>query len=138
MIVNSYLLVSCKLFNSRRRETTPSDVVDVIKTTTFLGRTCAVTLTLLPVVVIIIIIIIISLFTLGFQSSLCSSYLRAFTHPTMRVYTQRPDHNTGNYMPYSLLIVSGFFNVPQSYLQTRVVRRGLRFIVLIRDKVAVA
>ena len=42
----------------------------------------------------------------------------------MRVYTQRPDHNTGNYVPYSLRTVSGFFNVPQSYLQTRIVRRA--------------
>ena len=39
----------------------------------------------------------------------------------MRVYTQSPDHNTGNYVPYSLRTVSGFFNVPQSYLQTRVI-----------------
>ena len=30
-------------------------------------------------------------------------------------YTQRPDHNTRNYVPYSLRTVSGFFNVPQSY-----------------------
>ena len=49
----------------------------------------------------------------------------------MRIYTQRPDHNTRNYVPYSLRTVSVFFNVPQSYLRTRVVRRGLRFIVLI-------
>ena len=28
-----------------------------------------------------------------------------------------------------------FFNVPQSYLQTRFVRRGLRFIVLIREDI---
>ena len=27
----------------------------------------------------------------------------------MRIYTQRPDHNTGNYVPYSLRTVSGFF-----------------------------
>ena len=33
----------------------------------------------------------------------------------MRAYTQRPDHNTGNYVPYSLQTVSGFFNVLQSY-----------------------
>ena len=45
------------------------------------------------------------------------------------IYAQRPDHNTGNYVPYSLRTVSGFFNVPQSYLQIRFVRRGLRFIV---------
>ena len=43
------------------------------------------------------------------------------------IYVQRPDHNTGNYVPYSLRTVSGFFNVPQSYLQIRFVRRGLRF-----------
>ena len=36
----------------------------------------------------------------------------------MRVYTQRPDHNTGNYVPYSLRTVSGFFNVPLSELFT--------------------
>ena len=33
----------------------------------------------------------------------------------MRIYPQRPDHNTGNYVPYSLRTVSGFFNVQQSY-----------------------
>ena len=33
----------------------------------------------------------------------------------MRIYTQRPDHNTGYYVPYSLRTVNGFFNVPQSY-----------------------
>ena len=33
------------------------------------------------------------------------------------IYAQRPYHNTGNYVPYSLQTVSGFFNVPQSYLQ---------------------
>ena len=49
------------------------------------------------------------------------------------IYTQRPDHNTGNYVPYSLRTVSEFFNVPQSYLQIRFERRGLRFIVLIRE-----
>ena len=54
--------------------------------------------------------------------------------PTMRVYTQRPDHNTGNYVPFSLRTLSGFFNVPQSYIQTRVVRRDLRFIVLIGER----
>ena len=32
----------------------------------------------------------------------------------MRIYTQRPDHNTGNDIPYSLRTVSGFFNVPQN------------------------
>ena len=42
----------------------------------------------------------------------------------MRVYTQRPDHNTGNYIPYALRTASGFFNVPQSYLQARVVKPG--------------
>ena len=30
------------------------------------------------------------------------------------VYAQRPDDNTGNYVPYSLRTVSGFFNVPRS------------------------
>ena len=36
-------------------------------------------------------------------------------------------------MPYSLRLVSGFFNVPQGYEHWSVVRRGLRFIVLIRE-----
>ena len=35
----------------------------------------------------------------------------------------------GIYGIYSLRTVSGFFNVPQSYLKTRFVRRGLQFIV---------
>ena len=30
--------------------------------------------------------------------------------------TQRPDHNTGSYVLYSLQSVSGFFNVPKSYM----------------------
>ena len=42
------------------------------------------------------------------------------------------DHNTG-YVPYSFRIVCGFFNIPQSYMWTRYVRRELRFIVLIRE-----
>ena len=50
----------------------------------------------------------------------------------MRVYKQRPDHNTGNYVPYSLRTVSGFFNVPQLF--NKDCETGLRFIVLIRDK----
>ena len=29
---------------------------------------------------------------------------------------RRPDHNTGNSVPYSLRIVFGFFNVPQLFL----------------------
>ena len=33
------------------------------------------------------------------------------THPDQ--CTQRPDHNTGSHVPYSLRAVSGFFNVPQ-------------------------
>ena len=36
----------------------------------------------------------------------------------------RPDHNTGNSMPYSLGIACGFFKVPQLFA-TRVVRRDL-------------
>ena len=40
-------------------------------------------------------------------------------------------HNTGNFMPYSFRIVCGFFNVPRNCEHSRVVRRGLRFIVLI-------
>ena len=28
-----------------------------------------------------------------------------------------PDHNTGNFMPYSLRIVRGFFNVPQLFFK---------------------
>ena len=52
--------------------------------------------------------------------------------PPIQINTQRPDHNTGNHVPYSLRIVSGFFR--ESYLlQTRVVRRNLRFLVLIRE-----
>ena len=46
---------------------------------------------------------------------------------------QRPDQHTGNSMPYSLRLVSGFFNIPQGYEHWSVVRRGLRFIVLIRE-----
>ena len=45
-----------------------------------------------------------------------------------------PDHNTGNFMPYSLRLVCGFFNVPQLF---KVVRRDLRLIVLIRENLKV-
>ena len=39
-------------------------------------------------------------------------------------------------MPYSLRIVCGFFNVPQLFT-TRVVRRDLQLIVLIREDLKV-
>ena len=49
-------------------------------------------------------------------------------------YTFTEDsHNTGNFMPYSFRIVCGFFNVPWNCEHSRVVRRDLRFIVLIRE-----
>ena len=35
-------------------------------------------------------------------------------HPTLS-RPERPDHNTGNFMPYSLRQVCGFFYVPQDY-----------------------
>ena len=35
-------------------------------------------------------------------------------HPTLS-RPERPDHNTGNYMPYSLRQVCGFFYIPQDY-----------------------
>ena len=44
----------------------------------------------------------------------------------------RPDQHTGNSMPYSLRLMCGFFNVPQGYEHSSVVRRDLRFIVLIQ------
>ena len=50
---------------------------------------------------------------------------------------QKTDHNTGNYMPYSLRQVCGFFYVPQDYEHWRVVRRDLRLIVLIREDLKV-
>ena len=46
-------------------------------------------------------------------------------------------HNTGNFMPYSSRIVCGFFNVPWNCEHSRVVRRGLRFIVLIQEDLKV-
>ena len=39
------------------------------------------------------------------------------THPDQ--CTQRPDHNTGNHVPYSLRTVSGFFNVPQRVITNK-------------------
>ena len=44
--------------------------------------------------------------------------------------------HTGNSVPYPLRIVCGFFNVPQLFT-TRVVRRELRLIVLIREDLKV-
>ena len=49
----------------------------------------------------------------------------------------RPEHNTGSFMPYSLRLASGFFYVPLGCENSRVVRRGLRFIVLIREDLKV-
>ena len=47
-------------------------------------------------------------------------------------------HNTRNFMPYSFRIMCGCFNVPQNYCEhSRVVRRGLRFIVVIREDLKV-
>ena len=40
--------------------------------------------------------------------------LRAF-YPPNRDTPQKTDHNTGNYMPYSLRQVCGLFYVPQDY-----------------------
>ena len=58
------------------------------------------------------------------------------------LYTQfthfiEDSHNTGNFMPYSFRIMCGFFNVPQNWQHSRVVRRGLRFIVVIREDLKV-
>ena len=53
-------------------------------------------------------------------------------------YTFTEDsHNTGHFMPYSFRIMCGFFNVPQNCEHSRVVRRGLRFIVVIREDLKV-
>ena len=61
------------------------------------------------------------------------SKLSAPFYPPNHDIPQKTDHNTGNYMPYSLQQVWGFFDVPQEYEHWRVVRRGLWFIVLIRE-----
>ena len=37
----------------------------------------------------------------------------------------RPDHNTGNHVPYSLRTVSGFFNVPQRVITNNGCEMGL-------------
>ena len=53
-------------------------------------------------------------------------------------YTFTEDsHNTGNFIPYSFRIVCGSFDVPRNCEHSRVVRRGLRFIVLIRGDLKV-
>ena len=53
-------------------------------------------------------------------------------------YTFTEDsHNTGNFMPYSFRIICGFFNVPRNCEHSRVVRRSLRFIVVIREDLKV-
>ena len=48
-----------------------------------------------------------------------------------------PVHNTGSSMPSSLRTVCGLFYVPQGCEHWKVVRRGLRFIVLIREDLKV-
>ena len=51
-----------------------------------------------------------------------------------RSLLQRTDHtNAGNSTTYFFRMVCGFFYVPQSYEHCRVVKRGLRFIVLRED-----
>ena len=59
-----------------------------------------------------------------------------YTKPTTFL-KGRPDHNTVSSMPYFLQIVWGFFYFPQNWEHSRVVRRGLRFIVLIREDLKV-
>ena len=63
-------------------------------------------------------VIVISLFKEG-DVITCYSFLtygplRAF-YPPNHDTPQKTDHNTGNYMPYSLRQVCGFFYVPQDY-----------------------
>ena len=55
------------------------------------------------------------------------SKLSAPFYPPNHELSQTTDHNTGNYMPYSLRQVWGFFYVPEDYKHWRVVRQGLRF-----------
>ena len=68
-----------------------------------------------------------------FEQVFFGSYLLMWT-----CYTFTEDsHNTGNFMPYSFRIVCRFFNVPRNCEHSRVVRRGLQFIVLIREELKV-
>ena len=55
-------------------------------------------------------------------------------HSVPRTERVMPDHNTGNFMPYSLRLVCGFFNVSQLF---KVVRRDLQLIVLIGEDLKV-
>ena len=59
-----------------------------------------------------------------------------WTEPTT-LLKERPDHNTGKSMPYSLRIECGFFYVPQNCKHSSVMNRGLQFIVLIREDLKV-
>ena len=57
-----------------------------------------------------------------YKAPLAAASVHIWSHPTLPdQFSQRPDHNTGNYVPYSLRTVNGFFNVPQSYYE-----QGLR------------
>ena len=51
------------------------------------------------------------------------------THPPF-TYERQPQHRDH---PTFIRIVRGFFNVPQNYQHSRIMRRDLRFIVLVRE-----
>jgi len=47
----------------------------------------------------------------------------AISHSTL-MSELRPNHNTGNYMPYSLQQVCGFFYIPQDCVNSEGLRDG--------------
>ena len=69
-----------------------------------------------------------SLFSLGFLRLAYAANISEHLPTQPWEYTHKDQTTTPgtSYVPCSLRTVSGFFNVPQSYLLTRVVRRGLR------------
>ena len=61
------------------------------------------------------------------------SHLLRSRNKSLPPWEMKASHNNGNSVPYSFRTVCGFFYVPQSCEHWRAARRGLRFIVLIRE-----
>ena len=59
-----------------------------------------------------------------------NSYVHARCPPLLPTPKTIPDQHTENPMPYSLPLMCGFFNVPEGYEHSSVVRRDLRFDLL--------
>jgi len=72
------------------------------------------------------------------QAPLAAAISPLAISPSTLMNEMKPDHNTGNYMPYSFVTSVWVLLRPTGLCEhRRVVRRGLRFIVLIREDLKV-